>query len=100
MNSSEQASRPLSAIQQRILDFLRERREQEGIPPSTREIQREFGFKSQTSAVAHLRALAAKGAIRHIAGAARGWIEPAAAHQAELRQIPIYGVIPAGPPSE
>lgn len=102
MNSIKQTNRPLSVLQQQILEFLRGRRESEGIPPSTREIQRAFGFKSQTSAVAHLRALAAKGAIRRIAGTARGWIpiEPIPIAGAELRRIPIFGTIPAGPPSE
>lgn len=64
--------------------------------PTTREIQRHFGFASQTAAMSHLRALERKGAIQRLAGKARAVIFPDELDRGEILDIPIYGNIAAG----
>jgi repressor LexA len=102
-SSSEASPHRLSDLQERILAFLQEHREREGLPPSTREIQRHFGFRSQTSVMNHLRTLEKRGLLQRRRGTARGWIPTHNANsqlQQDLRTVPIFGIIPAGPPSE
>ena len=52
MNTNESS---LTARQMEVLNFVREWRSRKGKMPSTREIQRHFGFSSQTAAVNHRR---------------------------------------------
>lgn len=97
----------LTQRQQELLDFLREHHRDTGIMPSTREIQKHFGFSSQTAAVSHLRALEKKGVIERLPGKARavifrrpggihrGAAEPVAS-DSHLVAIPIFGRIAAG----
>jgi len=61
---------------QRILDWMRERLTA-GDPPTVREVQRAFGFKSVQSARAHLEALVAAGALEKTAGRSRSYRLPA-----------------------
>ena len=87
----------LTARQEEILDFIRSHQRAEGIPPSTRIIQKRFGFASQNSVMTHLRALAAKGAIEQFGDGSWG------VRVAELQgmlDLPIYGAIPAGLPDQ
>ena len=86
----------LTHRQQEILDYLRKSQRQDGIMPTTREIQRHFGFASQTAAMSHLRALERKGAIQRLAGKARAVIFPDELDRGEILDIPIYGNIAAG----
>ncbi|NQX00669.1 repressor LexA [bacterium] len=86
----------LTLRQQEILDYLRKSQRQEGIMPSTREIQRHFGFASQTAAMSHLRALERKGVIQRLAGKARAVIFPDELDRGEILDIPLYGSIAAG----
>jgi len=91
----------LTTKQQAVLDYLREVQMATGLIPSTREIQEHFGFASQTSAITYLKALERAGAIRRRPGIARGVMlhqmrSQEAARRSDLRQIPIYGTIPAG----
>ena len=46
----------LTEKQEAILDFIRSVQAEQGIPPSTRQIQRQFGYSSQNAAMNHLRA--------------------------------------------
>lgn len=85
----------LTVRQQEVLDFLREEH-RTGLMPSTREIQKHFGFASQTAAMSHLRALERKGVIKRLENRARGVIFPEAASREEIVDIPIYGEISAG----
>ena len=62
----------LTVRQQQVLEFLRLTRDATGVMPSTREIQQNFGFASQTAAVEVLRALERKGSLRRLPGKARG----------------------------
>ena len=61
----------LTARQSEILEYIRSEIAEKSVAPSTREIQRHFGFSSQTAAVQHIRALEAKGAIARHPGKAR-----------------------------
>lgn len=90
----------LTKRQQELLDYLRDQQHTCGLMPSTREIQRHFGFASQTAAVTHLRALERKGVIQRLAGKARAVVFPEDLVREEIVDIPLYGQIPAGMPSD
>ena len=87
----------LTERQQAVLDFIRDHQQNLGLPPSTRQIQRHFGFKAQNAAFCHLRALAAKGMLVQLDG--RTWGLQAKAVQGHLFDMPVYGAIPAGLPA-
>lgn len=86
----------LTKRQQELLDFLRFSQNQNGLMPSTREIQAHFGFASQTAAMSHLRALERKGVIVRLPGKARAVVFPEDLEREEMIDIPIYGSIAAG----
>jgi repressor LexA len=86
----------LTERQTQLLNFLRDHQREHGVMPSTREIQRYFGFASQTAAMSHLRALEKKGVIQRYAGKARAVVFPGDLDRPEVINIPIYGDIPAG----
>ncbi len=86
----------LTERQQQLLEFLRGFQRKQGVMPSTRDIQRHFGFASQTAAMSHLKALEKKGVIRRLAGMARAVSFPEDMERPETVTIPIYGSIPAG----
>lgn len=86
----------LTKRQQQVLDFLKEEHGRTGIMPSTREIQKYFGFASQTAAMSHLRALERKGIIQRQAGKARAVSFTDELDRAPIVDIPLYGCIPAG----
>lgn len=83
--------------QEEILDFIRQFQREKGVPPSSREIQRQFRFASQTTVMGHLRALANKGQIEQLAG--RTWGLKVSSVQSQLFEMAIFGVIPAGLPA-
>ncbi len=87
----------LTERQQAVLDFIRGQQLTLGLPPSTRQIQRHFGFKAQNAAFCHLRALAAKGMIVQLDG--RTWGLRAKEVQGHLFELPVFGTIPAGLPA-
>jgi len=87
----------LTEKQEAILDYIRSvQTERGGLPPSTREIQRQFGYSSQNAAMNHLRALSRKGHVHQ--NSAGAWGLKAHEIQGHL-ELPIYGTIPAGAPS-
>ncbi len=90
----------LTARQQELLDYLRSYQRINGVMPSTRDIQRHFGFSSQTAAMSHLRALEKKGVIQRHANKARAVVFPEDLDRAEIIDIPLFGTIPAGMPSD
>jgi len=61
--------------------------------PSTREIQRHFGFASQTAAVNHLKALERKGCLKRVPG------DLLPMNTNRYSQVPLLGSIPAGLPT-
>jgi repressor LexA len=79
-----------------LLDYLRQYQREQGVMPSTRDIQRHFGFSSQTAAMTHLRALEKKGVIQRHPHKARAVVFPEDLERAEIVDVPIYGMIPAG----
>ena len=83
----------LTKRQQEVLDFVRDRRAAWGRMPSTREIQRFFGFASQTAAVNHLKALERKGFLRRLPGD----LLPVDARR--FNDVQVLGSIPAGMPT-
>ena len=86
----------LTERQSQLLQYLRDYQHENGVMPSTREIQRHFGFASQTAAMSHLRALEKKGIIQRYAGKARAVVFPSDLDRAEVIDVPLYGHIPAG----
>jgi repressor LexA len=92
----------LTDRQQKIFDFLKESIDRKGFPPSVKEIQDNFEFKSPTAAQDHLNVLARKGHILRHPNISRG-IELIAKEQpmqehAESSSIPVVGHIAAGTP--
>jgi len=61
----------LTKRQQEVLDFIVRSIQDQGFPPSIREIQGEFGIRSPNGANHHLVALERKGYIRREPGVAR-----------------------------
>ena len=89
----------LSARQQEILEFIQDRVEQDGLPPTRAEINRHFGFSSPNAAQSHLHALERKGAIRINPRLARG-IVPLVSDRGAPGEtgIPLIGRVAAGQP--
>lgn len=86
----------LTDRQRELLEYLRQYQRENGVMPSTRDIQRHFGFSSQTAAMSHLRALEKKGVIQRHPNKARAVVFPEDLERAEIMDIPVYGMIPAG----
>jgi repressor LexA len=83
----------LTPRQQEILNLIRRRLTETGLPPTRAEIAQELGFRSPNAAEEHLQALARKGAIELLPGASRG----IRVMQEELG-LPIVGRVAAGQP--
>lgn len=64
--------RPLTPRQQEVLDLIKAKMLDTGMPPTRAEIARQLGFKSPNAAEEHLKALARKGVIEILAGTSRG----------------------------
>ena len=90
----------LTDRQQAILDFVTERVESQGLPPTWAEIAEAFGFSQTRSARKHLQALEAKGYLSLLPGKARGIRLPAHVrpNRSELISLPILGRVAAGAP--
>ena len=90
----------LTERQQEMLEYLRDHQRRHGLMPSTREIEAHFGFASQTAAVSHLRALERKGVIERLPNKARAVIFPEDLAREEIIDVPLYGTVPAGMPTD
>jgi repressor LexA len=82
----------LTSRQQQVLEYIERQQRETGLPPTSREIQAHFRFKSQTAAMNHLRALARKGVINRLPGRARSSAIPGLG----VPRIRLLGQIPAG----
>jgi repressor LexA len=82
----------LTPRQQEILDLIQEVIDGTGLPPTRAEIARQLGFKSANAAEEHLRALARKGMINLLPGAARG------IRLTDPPGLPVVGRVAAGSP--
>lgn len=93
----------LTARQQQILEFIEQRMQSDGLPPTRAEIVSHFGFASPNAAQCHLRALAARGAIELRPGCARGIVplrppQRSKPDEAGMRRLPVIGRVAAGSP--
>lgn len=87
----------LTKRQEAILEFIRSFQRREGVPPSSRKIQRHFSFGSQTTAIRYLRDLAEKGCVEQLAD--RSWGLKTREASEQSFDLPVYGTIPAGLPA-
>ena len=85
--AADDVGRPLrlTSRQRQILDWIRGFMEAKGMPPTRAEIAAGLGFSTPSSAEDHLQALARKGALEIVAGAARGL---------RLTDVPAQGTLP------
>lgn len=95
----------LTERQKQILDFIQRTQDADGLTPTLRDIATHFRFRSPNAALAHVQALLAKGFLKNLPGRARSLqvVDPNAP-KGRLRprviSVPIYGVIPAGLPTD
>ncbi|MFT4927697.1 MAG: repressor LexA [Phenylobacterium sp.] len=89
----------LTARQSEILELIKTRISENGMPPTRAEIARAVGFKSPNAAEEHLKALAKKGVLEIMPGTSRGirLIGPAANEEQALG-LPLIGQVAAGEP--
>jgi repressor LexA len=88
----------LTARQQQILDWIRSFVESTGMPPTRAEIAAGLGFSTPSSAEDHLQALAKKGAIEIVPGAARGLRLKDVPGVPTQGTLPLVGRVAAGSP--
>ncbi len=86
----------LTQRQLEVLDAIRQAIALTGAPPTRSELARALGVSSANAAETHLRALAKKGAITLLPGAARGI--QLAATLTESAGLPVIGRVAAGQP--
>ena len=86
----------LSAMQQRIYDYIAACIQEQGYPPSVREIGEAVGLKSSSSVHFHLKHLEEAGYIGKDAGKGRAITLKAPA--ARENQVPVVGDVAAGSP--
>ena len=86
---------PAGQTRERVLRFVRERL-LSGRPPTVREVQRAFGFRSVQTAREHLDLLVGEGRLVKDRGKARGFRLPAGETPTVL--VPLLGRVPAGGP--
>ncbi len=84
--------RELTKRQQEILQLIRDRISDTGLPPTRAEIAKEFGFRSPNAAEEHLKTLARKGVLELLPGASRG------IRLTNGVGLPVVGRIAAGHP--
>jgi repressor LexA len=91
---------PITDKQRAILAFIRERIERDGIAPSQPEIAGAFGFRHNTTALYHLRALEDAGLLSRIPSQARGirLTSRRRRNRPEQLQLPVLGRVAAGAP--
>ncbi len=70
-----------------------------GHPPSIREVQKAFHFRSAQTAREHMDALAAEGLLVKLPGISRGYRLPEAQNKKDLYSIPLLGRVQAGHPT-
>jgi repressor LexA len=82
----------LTQRQRQILELVQDVIDATGMPPTRAEIARKLGFKSANASEDHLRALARKGMIELLPGAARG------IRLTDPPGLPVVGRVAAGSP--
>lgn len=94
--------RELTPRQEQIVEFIRSAQEKTGVPPTFREIARQFGFSSVATVAQHIRLLRKKGVVEFENGKKRSLRIASGADtpRKTIVDIPIFGSIPAGFPRE
>ena len=88
---------PAGQTRERIFHFVREQL-MKGSPPTVREVQEAFGFKSVQTAREHLEALVMEGRLTKETGKARSYRLPETkTGGAPYLLVPLLGRVPAGP---
>jgi repressor LexA len=84
--------------QQQIFDYIQKCQQNDGFPPSVRDIADHFGFKSPATVTEHLQALRKKGVLTVQPGQARSLrvLSPFQSLRKRIVDIPLFGFIPAG----
>ena len=92
----------LTKCQRRIVDYIQKSLENNGYPPTRKEIAHHFGYRSLTTVESHLRLIAKKGILKVEPNQARGLrvVLPNQPARRSLVNIPLYGSIPAGVPED
>ena len=88
----------LSKMQQRIYDFIAETIQEQGYPPSVREIGDAVGLKSPSTVHFHLKHLEEMGVIGKSAGKGRAITLTQEPQEPLEARIPIVGHVAAGSP--
>lgn len=95
------SSTVLTPSQRQVLDYIRERCELSGMPPSFRDIQAHFGYRAVGTVQDHVKALVKKGFLerpksRRLARS----LMPRDFQPATAKRVPVYGQVAAGSPRE
>lgn len=88
----------LTSRQKEIYEFIKERMENRGYPPTVREIGEAFEIKSPNGVMCHLNALVKKGLIQREAQSARAIQLVDYKPGGNGTELPMYGAVAAGNP--
>jgi repressor LexA len=86
---------PPGQTRNQVHHFVRQRL-LSGRPPTVREVQSAFGFRSVQSAREHLEALVAEGRLAKEPGVSRGYRLPGGAAAPAVTLVPVLGRVQAG----
>lgn len=86
---------PPGQTRSQIFRFVRDRLLQ-GLPPTVREVQLAFGFRSVQTAREHLETLVSEGKLTKEPGKSRSYRLPQEAKGGTLRLVPLLGRVQAG----
>ena len=78
-----------------IFNFLRKQLLQ-GLPPTVREVQRTFGFRSTQTAGEHLEKLVSEGTLKKEQGKSRGYRLPHESGTEPFTAVPLLGRVQTG----
>ena len=91
--------KPLKPKEQRVLEYLKEKMKEKGYAPSVREICKDLGIKSTSSAQMYLEKLAVKGYIDRENGKSRAIILSGETENKVYHyKVPVLGQVAAGLP--
>lgn len=88
----------LTPKQQRIYDYILDFTEENGYPPSVREIAAAVGLKSPSTVHFHLKALEEAGVINRGSGKTRAITAAEGGPVSRVNQVPLVGNVAAGSP--
>ena len=90
----------LTKAQRRVLEFIQTELQADRPAPTVREIAARFGYAGHRAAAVHLEALKRKGFLESEPNKARALriVSPLQQFRSVVRDIPLFGAIPAGLP--